>query len=366
MGIRVENISKSFEGKQILDNISLEVKDGDFATLLAPTGEGKTTLLRIMAGVEKPDDGKIYFDGKDVTDVMVQKRKIAMVYQWFVNYPSMTVYENIATPLKAVRPKLAAVEIDCRVKDTAALLKIDSLMDHYPSEISGGQQQRLAIARAMVKKADYIFLDEPLTNLDYKLQEELRVELKNIFIEKERGAVVFATPQPIEALSLSTHVGFLNKGKLIQYGAAEEVYHKPQFVEVGAYFSHPTMNIFECRLIRENGQLWLKATDQLKLSVDPFRDLLKTDRYMVGIRAHALATEKEADNMIPVTGIVELGEVVGSDTELHLNHEGISLIAWLQGMGSYDIGTKVTTYLYPDRFFIFDKTTGKLIARTHD
>jgi ABC-type sugar transport system ATPase subunit len=366
MGIRVENISKSFEDRKILDNISFEVNDGDFATLLAPTGEGKTTLLRIMAGVEQPNSGRIYFDGKDVTDMMVQKRRIAMVYQWFINYPSMTVYDNIATPLQAVRPKLSASEIDSRVRETAALLKIDQQMDHYPSEISGGQQQRLAIARAMVKKADYIFLDEPLTNLDYKLQEELRVELKNIFTEKERGAVVFATPQPIEALSLSTHVGYLHNGRLMQYGPVDEVYHKPQYREVGAYFSHPTMNIFECRLISENGHMWLKATEQLKVSVDQFKNLLANDHYMLGIRAHALTTRLETDGMIPVTATVELGEVVGSDTELHLNHEGIPLIALLQGMGTYEIGCEVTTYLYPDRFFIFDKISGEMIARTHE
>ena len=366
MGIRVENVTKSFEGKKILDNISFEVNDGDFATLLAPTGEGKTTLLRIMAGVEQPDSGRIYFDDKDVTDIIVQKRRIAMVYQWFVNYPSMTVYENIATPLQAIRPKLSTAEIDRRVKETAALLKIDQLMDHYPSEISGGQQQRLAIARAMVKKADYIFLDEPLTNLDYKLQEELRVELKNIFTEKERGAVVFATPQPIEALSLSTHVGYLHNGRLMQYGPVEDVYHKPQFREVGAYFSHPTMNIFECRLVRENNSLWLKATDQLKVAVDQFKELLTNDHYMLGIRAHALATRRETEGMIPVTTTVELGEVVGSDTELHLDHEGIPLIALLQGVETYEIGNEVKIYLYPDRFFIFDKITGEMIARTHE
>jgi len=366
MGIKVDNISKSFEGRIILENISFEVNDGDFATLLAPTGEGKTTLLRILAGVERPDTGRIYYDGNDVTDLSVQKRNIAMVYQWFVNYPSMTVYENIATPLQAVRPKLPQTEIDSRVKETAALLKIDQLMDHYPSEISGGQQQRLAIARAMVKKADYIFLDEPLTNLDYKLQEELRVELKNIFTERQRGAVVFATPQPIEALSLSTKVGFLHQGRLLQYGTVGEVYHRPNSVAVGAYFSHPTMNIFECRLTSENGRLWLKATDQLKVAVDQFKDLLTNDRYLLGIRAHALSTSREIEDMIPITAKVELGEVVGSDTELHLNHEGISLIALLQGLGSYDIGRDIEVYLYPDRFFIFEASSGKGIARTHE
>jgi glycerol transport system ATP-binding protein len=268
MGIRAEHLSKSFESRKVLDDISFEIKDGEFASFLAPTGEGKTTLLRILAGIERPDQGRVYYNDEDVTDWPVQKRRIAMVFQWFVNYPSMTVFENIATPLEALRPKPSKSEIEQRVQGIAQLLKIDGLMPQYPSQISGGQQQRLAIARALVKNSDFIFLDEPLTNLDYKLQEELRVELKNIFARKEHGAVVFATPQPIEALTLSTSVGFLNGGKLLQFGPMQEVYHRPAFMEVAAYFSHPSMNIFEVRKVMENGHLWLKASDQLKLRVN--------------------------------------------------------------------------------------------------
>jgi glycerol transport system ATP-binding protein len=365
MGIKVENITKSFEGKKVLDHISFEIKDGDFVSFLAPTGEGKTTLLRILAGVEKPDSGRVYYDDRDVTALSVQKRKISMVYQWFVNYPSMTVFENIAAPLKAMKPKPSKEEINSRVQETAALLKINTLMEHYPSELSGGQQQRLAIARALVKKSDYIFLDEPLTNLDYKLQEELRVELKNIFTQKARGAVVFATPQPVEALVLSSQVGFLHRGRMMQFGPVEQVYHRPDFLEVGSYFSHPTMNLFECQKVSENGHLWLKATDQLKLKVDQFREKLENTHYIVGIRAHALGFEKQTDHMIPVRGTVELGEVVGSDTELHLNHQGFPLTALIEGMGSFQLGHEITLYLHPERFFIFDRNNHQLVARTH-
>ena len=365
MGIIIENISKSFEGQLVLDDISLEIKDGEFVTFLAPTGEGKTTLLRIIAGIEKPDKGRVFYNGKDVTNLSVQKRNVSMVYQWYVNYPSMTAYENIATPLKALKKKPSKSEIDRRVMETAKLLKIDHVLNHYPSELSGGQQQRLAIARAMAKDADFIFLDEPLTNLDYKLQEELRVELKNIFNQKGHGAIVFATPQPIEALILSTYVGFLHKGKVLQFGPVDEVYRRPLHKEVGAYFSHPAMNIFECRVTSEDGTLWLKATDQLKVGVGQFKEILTGQEYLLGIRAHAMNTVQKTDNMIPITATIELGEVVGSDTELHLNHQGIPLIALLEGMGSYELNQEITAYLHPDRFFIFEKSSGKLIARTH-
>jgi ABC-type sugar transport system ATPase subunit len=365
MGIRAERLSKSFEGRKVLDDISFEIKDGEFVSFLAPTGEGKTTLMRILAGIERPDSGRVYYNDADVTDWPVQKRKIAMVFQWFVNYPSMSVFENIATPLDAQRPRPAKDEIEARVKEIARLLKIDGLLRHFPSQISGGQQQRLAIARALAKNSDFIFLDEPLTNLDYKLQEELRVELKNIFARKARGAVVFATPQPIEALTLSTSVGFLHGGRLLQFGPMQTVYHRPDYLEVASYFSHPSMNIFEVRKVVEDGHLWLKASDQLKLRVNRFRQILHAEAYMVGIRAHRLVTVPEKE-MIPVTGTVVLREVVGSDTELHLDHQGVPLVALLEGVGAYRIGDPITVYLHPDRFFIFDKASHRLLARAED
>ena len=365
MGIVVENVTKIYEGQTVLDDISLEVKDGDLVTFLSPTGHGKTTLLRVMAGVDKPDKGKIYYDGKDVTHLNAGKRNVAMVYQWFINYPSMTVYENIASPVRVSKEKFSKKEIDRRVRETADLLKIGKLLDQHPSEISGGQQQRLAIARSIVKEADYIFLDEPLTNLDYKLREELRLELKKIFRDRDRGAVIFATPEPVDALSLSTHVGFLNEGRLLQYGPVDEVYHNPLFKEVGAYFSYPSMNIFECKKISEGDRVWLQATEQLKIDVGEFRDTLKKDQYLLGIRAHTLSVVKKDESMIPIQATVKISEVVGSDTELHLDHQDVHFVVLLQGMGSYALDSEITVYVDTNRFFVYDKTSGGLIAKTH-
>jgi glycerol transport system ATP-binding protein len=174
MGIVVENVSKSYKNKQALKDVSLEIRDGEFMTLLGATGAGKTTLMRVMLGIDKPDTGRVYYDGRDVTDVPVQKRSVAMVYQAFINYPSLTVYENIASPLRISVQKLPETEIDKAVRKNAELLSITDILNHRPSEISGGQQQRTAIARALTKGSKYIFLDEPLGNLDYKLREELR------------------------------------------------------------------------------------------------------------------------------------------------------------------------------------------------
>lgn len=364
MGIVVEKISKAYEGKPVLRDISCEIADGAFVTFLAPTGEGKTTLLRILAGVERPDSGRIYYDGKDVTDVAVQKRNVAMVYQWFVNYPSMTVYDNIACPLRVSGRKLPEAEIDETVRTTAARLRIDGLLSRYPSELSGGQQQRLALARALAKGADYVFLDEPLTNLDYKLQEELRAELKRLFFRRERGAVVLASPQPLEALSLATAVGFLKGGRLTQYGPTDAVYNRPANVNVAAYFNHPAINLLDCRLERRNGHCRLTVTDSLWADATPFSDRLKDGEYVLGIRPQTLTRHPQDGDAYAVNGRIELTEVLGSDTELHLSHQGRSLIAWVQGVDSHAIGSDFTVYMNPHRFLVFDKATGGLVAGT--
>ncbi|WP_319561425.1 ABC transporter ATP-binding protein [Marispirochaeta sp.] len=363
MGIVMENVTKLHHGYKKLDNVSLEVNDGDFSVLLAPTGSGKTTLLRLLAGIEKPTSGKIYFDGVDVTKLSVQKRNIAMVYQQFVNYPSFTIYENIASPIRVSKEKLSEKEIDRRVRSNAELLGISHILDHLPQEVSGGQQQRTALARALAKGTKYVFLDEPLANLDYKLREELRSELKLIFREKG-GAIVYATPEPIDALGMASHVCFIHKGRILQYGPVKQVYHNPRYVEVGEYFSYPTMNILEGRKVADDGRLYIKITDQFMIDVSSLRQSLMKDRYYLGIHAHAISTNRESDKMVGIDGTVQLSEVVGSDTELHVDHEGFRIIVLMQEMISYGIGENISLYLDPERFYIFDVDTHELCAKT--
>lgn len=363
MGILVENVSKSYNGRTFLQDVTLEVQDGDFVTCLGPTGSGKTTLLRIMAGVDRPDRGRIYYDGVDVAHTPVRKRSVAMVYQEFVNYPSLTIFENIASPLRVSRKRIAESEIERQVKESAELLGVADVLSHYPEEVSGGQKQRTAIARALIKGAKYVFLDEPMANLDFKLREELRGELKRVFRDKG-SCIVYATADPIDALSMGTHVASLHGGKLLQYGPVEEVYRNPKFVEVGVYFSYPTMNIFESEMLREGDRWFLAASDQLKVDVTSLRESLNDKSYLLGIRAHSLSLGRMTDRAISVKATVELAEVVGSDTELHVIHDGIRLVILAQALLSHRIGEEIDVYLDPHQFFIFEKRTKSLIAKT--
>lgn len=365
MGIRAENISKSYEGKTVLKDLNLELESGSFCTMLGATGAGKTTLLRILAGIEKPDQGKIFYDGVDVTRVPVQKRPVSFVYQQFVNYPSMTLYDNIASPLRISKRKLSKVEIDRRVQETAELLSISEVLHHLPEEVSGGQQQRCAIARALAKEAKYIFLDEPLTNLDYKLREELRGELKQIFSERE-VIVVYATPDPIDTLTMSTYVGFLHEHRIIQYGEVREVYQNPLYAEVGYWFSYPKMNIIPCKVLKHAGNLQLRVTGELKININSSNNVLNKDRFLMGIRAHHLSISKKNETMIPIKATIELAEVVGSDTELHLKHENELLIMLMQQVGHFNVGDQITVYIDPTQFYLFDSQTGKFVTKTNE
>jgi len=363
MGIVVESVSKSFSGTFALKDVSVSIEDGQFVTFLGPLGAGKTTLLRIMCGIDRPDSGRIYYDGQDVTDIAVQKRPVAMVYQQFVNYPSMTLYENIASPLRVSRRKYSKGEIEKRVHESADLLGIRQILGHYPEEVSGGQKQRAAIARALTKDAKFIFLDEPLANLDYKLREELRGELKEI-LRRKGGVVVYATPEAVDALSMASHVGYIENGQLWQYGALKHVYRYPQFKEVGRYFSYPTMNILPGTVEKYAKGAALVLSDDLRVDVSRIADQLDQEVYQVGIRAYNISTSKEHAEMVPFQAEVELSEELGSDTELHVRHNGQTLVVLLQEFARHEIGQKVTLYLDSTRLFLFHPHTNELVLKT--
>ncbi len=221
--LRLANIARRVDSHNALQDISLELKRGELNILLGPTLSGKTSLMRVMAGLDRPDSGELTFDGESVIGVPVQRRELAMVYQQFINYPSLSVYENIASPLRVAG--LERHEIEARVAQ-AAQLKLEPYLNRKPANLSGGQQQRVALARALVKRASLVLLDEPLANLDYKLREELRAELPVLFAEL--GAVlVYATTEPSEALVLGGKTACLNRGRVEQFGPTLDLYRDP-------------------------------------------------------------------------------------------------------------------------------------------
>ena len=354
MSLELRGVTKTSEGRTALENLDLEVENGTFLALIAPTGTGKTTLLRVMSGVEKPDEGQVIVDGADVTRVHVRHRNVAMVYQQFINYPSLTVFENIASPLRASKKRYGKGDISERVERVAEQLQIAELLNRLPSKLSGGQQQRVAIARALVKDAKLVLLDEPLGNLDYKLREDLRLELKNLAAERPHTVFVYATPEPVDALTMASHAAILHGGKIIQYGPMEEVYRTPNHVKSGQYFSDPPMNFFSCDV--SGGEA--VVSDDLKIPLRAMGAELANGPYTLGVRPHHIyvrSDERESlTDDVALTATLELAEIVGSDTTMHLSHGDLQLTALSQDFRPRKIGERTTLYIDPRFVHVFD------------
>ena len=242
MTVTLENVTRTVGAIPYISDVSLTLEPGTLSVLLGPTLSGKTSLMRLLAGLDAPTRGRVVVNGHDVTGIDVRERSVAMVYQQFVNYPSLTVFENIASPLRVQgRPN---EEVERRVQETARLLRLQPYLDRMPLALSGGQQQRTAIARALVKGADLVLLDEPLANLDYKLREELRAELPRIF-EVSGAIFVYATTEPTEALLLGGRAICMSEGRALQVGDTPSVYRRPDSLKVAELFSDPPLNVVQ-------------------------------------------------------------------------------------------------------------------------
>ncbi|MFZ5572417.1 MAG: ABC transporter ATP-binding protein [Thermodesulfobacteriota bacterium] len=354
MGLSLQHVDK-LVGRQIhLKEINIEFENGSRNIILGRTLAGKTSLLRIMAGLDKPSRGKILIDGKDFTGVSVRRRNVAMVYQQFINYPSLTVYDNIASPLKMSGWKKP--EIDKQVRRTAEILHIEKLLDRLPAELSGGQQQRTAIARALVKETKLLLLDEPLVNLDYKLREELRSELQDIFRQRE-AIVVYTTTEPTEALMLGGNVVVIDEGRVLQTGPTAQVYHHPATLKVAEIFSDPPINYLP-GVVDGGG---MRFGDNIRIPLTAHFRNLRAGNYRIGIRSNHLFLSRRSGGDTEFKGHVELSEINGSETFTHLNHGGVSLVVQDEGVYPHKIGTEISVFVNPETLFIYDDQ-GALVA----
>jgi glycerol transport system ATP-binding protein len=345
--LELERVTVVSGGQTHLYGVDLKLTPGAINVLLGPTQAGKTTLMRVMAGLDRPASGRVLVDGRDVTGVGVRERNLAMVYQQFINYPAMSVYDNIASPLKL--QKTAAPEIKRRVHEVAEKLHIEHLLARRPGELSGGQQQRCALARALVKRSSLVLLDEPLVNLDYKLREELRAELATLFADGST-TVVYATTEPLEALLLGGYTAIVDKGRVLQTGRTLDVYQAPANVDVAAVFNDPPMNMLASDSSGE-------GVARLALGIDvPLpRDAVNIGACRIGIRPGHLRLAPRTPRAVAVRCRLELAELSGSETFLHLRTErgGVDLVAQLQGVHQMELGRELDVFIEPDELFIF-------------
>lgn len=354
MSLELRRVTKSVGGNVHIHETSLTLEEGTFNVLLGTTLAGKTTLMQLMAGLDKPSSGEIWFRGQNVTNVAVQKRNVSMVYQQFINYPHMTVYENIASPLRVIGAAEDAIKT--RVHKVAELLRLAPMLQRKPSELSGGQQQRTAIARALVKDSDIILLDEPLANLDYKLREELRDELPRLFADRH-CIVAYATTEPTEALLFGGNTATLHEGRVTQFGPTSAIYRRPSDLISAQVFSDPPINTTP--VTKVNGEI--RLADGATWKTPAAMAQVPDGAYTLAIRAHHISPTPLNGSTITVSGRVLVAELSGSESVLHFDRGGATWISQSHGVHPYDVGATAQLYVDIDRSFLFD-TDGKLVG----
>lgn len=360
--VKLVNVVKRFGRTVAVNNVNLDIRDKEFFALLGPSGCGKTTTLRIVAGLEFPDEGKVYIGGKDVTYLDPGDRDVAMVFQNYALYPHMTVYDNIAFPIKIRKHKLkiSDAEIRDRVMEVAKLLQIENLLDRKPKQLSGGQQQRVALARALVRRPKVWLMDEPLSNLDALVRVTLRAELKRLV--KELGiTTIYVTHDQAEAMSMADRIAVMNQGRIIQVGTPEEVYYKPNHIFIAGFVGNPPANIIECSVHVENDLVALECPgyrgvmkdehlaesvrkervskvylavrpEHITISREPLSDAFKGKVYVVeplgGEKIVNIALENDVRIKVKIAGMEETGAIrlsEGDEVYLKLNWRFVSI-----------------------------------------
>ncbi|MET0385101.1 MAG: ABC transporter ATP-binding protein [Polyangiales bacterium] len=385
-GVRLQGVTRVVDGETHLSDVNLVLEPGSFNVLLGRTRAGKTSLLRVLAGLDLPDRGTVHAAERDITRLPVRERHVAMVYQQFVNYPSLSVFENIASPLR-VAGRVSREQLRERVEEAAALLGLTPYLSRLPAELSGGQQQRTAIARALVKDASLVLLDEPLANLDYKLREDLRGRLRTLF-EARGSTVVYATAEPDEALLLGgtrarDQVVVLDEGRVLARGPALQLYAAPPTQRVAQIFSDPELNLLALE-VAADGSAQIPQVDAdgdapresgLALSpvgrerslldsgisptpLDPVTSLarrvgLAKGRYHIGVRADALRLEQRSSSDLRIGATTLVDEVTGSATLIHVAHGGGTLTARVPGIDRRPLGAPITLFISPSQLFVF-------------
>jgi multiple sugar transport system ATP-binding protein len=356
--ILLKNLTKRFGNVVAVNNLSIEVKNKEFLVLLGPSGCGKTTVLRCIAGLETQDEGEIYVGETLVNDLPPKERDVAMVFQSYALYPHMTAYENIAFPLKV--KSVAELEIDQRVKRVADLLKITHLLDRKPKQLSGGEAQRVALGRALIREPKAFLMDEPLSNLDAKLRIYMRAELKRL--QKDLGiTTIYVTHDQVEAMTMADRVALLNQGILQQIGSPEELYQHPSNLFTAGFIGSPPMNFIDCYLSKDAEKVYLDA-GAFKLPLENnqakmFKERNMGEEFVLGIRPEDIKLEKK-EKKGAIQGQVFTLEPLGAEVIVDIKIGETIFKVKENAMFKARTGENVWLSFNKDKIYIFDKKSG--------
>ena len=346
MNLVAENLSYKPDEQFHLNEVSFNFKKGNIYTILGRTLSGKTTLLKTIAGLLTPDTGVIKFEDKDFLKVPVWERNIAMVYQQFINYPHLNVFENVAFPLK--QRKVAKQEIKDVVLKSLKSVGLEGYENRKIQELSGGQQQRVSLARSLVKNAKILLLDEPLVNLDYKLREQLREEFKSIFSHglSDESIVIFSTTDPREAMELNGEVTVIDEGKVLQVGPAKEIFENPKTLKVAEISNDPPMNILKANI--DSNKIKFEG---IEVELPGHLSNLKGNNFNLGIRASDIELSEGGFEFE-----VELAEISGSETLLHLIRGDTKIITSIEEVMNFNIKDKIKINFNTNKVYAFDES----------
>ena len=333
--VELKNLSKTYDKKILaLEDINLTIEDGQFFVLLGPSGAGKTTTLRCIAGLEKIDSGSVLFDNESVTEDQPASRDVSFVFQQFSLYPHYTVYENLAFPLRSPMRKLPEDEIKMKIEDISKMLKISNKLKNKATELSGGEMQRVAIGRALVRKPNIYLMDEPLSSLDAKLRESLRVELKSIQTNLN-ATILYVTHDQAEATTLADKIGVLKEGKIVQIGTPEEIYENPNSIYVSQRLGSPKINVLPGSLFNINDNI-------PTFGIRPENILLGSGKY---------------------SGKIISIENLGSETVVAINFEGHEVLSSIQGIYKSSINEAINFDINLNKVLKFDKEGNRINER---
>ncbi len=342
--VTLQHITKRFRDVTALDDVSFSIKDGEFFVLLGPTGAGKTTTLRVIAGLERQDAGDVIFDEVNVNAFAPADRDVAFVFQQYSLYPTRTVYENLAFPLNSPLRKWPKDRIDRRVKEVAEKLRITHLLERKTANLSGGEMQRVSIGRALVRSPRIFLMDEPLSNLDAKLREALRVELQHL--QKTEGSTtLFVTHDQIEALTMADRIAVLNQGHIVQIGTPYDIYDRPATTFVAQLVGIPRINLLPAE--RENGTLNVQNST-VRLPVPP--EVNVPERFLLGIRPEDVKLDGDGDQQ----GEIVLTEPLGVETVVHIQSGKQILLSIVPGITDLKIRDVVKYTIVRERLHFFD------------
>lgn len=346
--VELHSITKKFGGVTALNGVSFSVRDGEFFVLLGQTGAGKTTTLRVIAGLEKQNEGDVVFDGAVMNDVTPAERDTAFVFQYYSLYPTMTVYNNLAFPLRAPGRNLDESQIKQRVEEAAERVRISHLLQRNTRNLSGGEMQRVALGRALVRKPRIFLMDEPLSNLDAKLREALRIELGSLQREVH-STTLFVTHDQIEAMTMADRVGVLRDGVLVQVGTPREIYDYPATTFVARLVGVPRINLFGAA--RSDGVIHV-SDSTLRMPALASSALPAT--FTIGFRPEDVQIAPDGD----FSGRVTLIEPLGAETVVHLKSGNRDVLSSVNGIASFPIGSEVRYRIIQERLHFFNTADG--------